>query len=1058
VTAESASGTSLGAEDEVLGAEGVNPSRPFIMRPVATTLLMLAILLAGIVGYRFLPLSALPEVDYPTIQVSTLYPGASPDVMGLTVTAPLERQFGQMAGLSRMSSTSSAGASVITLQFNLDLTLDVAEQEVQAAINAANNLLPSDLPSPPIYAKVNPADAPILSLGVTSPTRTLAEVQNLVDQRVANKISQISGVGQASLSGGQRPAVRIQANVQALATRNLSLDQLRSAIAAANVNGAKGSFDGPTRSWSIDANDQLATADDYKKLIIAYRDNAPVRLSDVANVVDSSENTRLGAWMNRTPAIVVDVQRQPGANVIGTVDAIKAALPGLEAGLPADVHVTLLTDRTTGIRASVHDVQVELVFAVLLVTLAIFLFLGSWQATLIASLAVPLSIVGTFAVMHLMGFSLNNLTLMALTIASGFVVDDAIVVTENIARHLEEGKKPLRAALQGSREIGFTIISLTVSLIAVLIPLLFMGDVVGRLFREFAVTLAVTILISAVVALTLVPMLSARWLKPEHEMKSFRFSEWTMGKFDQLSHRYSWALDWVLLRQKLTLLVFAGSLVLTALLFVLIPKGLFPEQDTGQLQAVVVTGQGVSFQRMAALQGRLADAILNDPDVESLSSNVGVDGQNPAMNQGRMLINLKDKGDRTSNQTKLIRRLQQRAQDIAGVTLYVRPVQDLTIDAEGGPTAYRFALQGPDQDEINLWTRKLMRELQGVRQVRNIVSDMQNQGRAVTVKVNRDVAARLGISTASIDSALYNAFGQRIISTIFTQTTQYRVILESQPGMLTDPQALNQLYVQTSSGSSVPLSTVASFVEGTAPLQVTRVAQFPATTIGFDLAPGTSLGGAVSAIQSAETRIGVPAGITTTFLGAADAFRASLSNEIWLILAAIVVVYIVLGVLYESFIHPVTILSTLPSAGVGALLALWLTGNDLGVIGIIGIVLLIGIVKKNAIMMIDFAIEAQRTEGMDADSAIRQAAHLRFRPIMMTTFAALFAALPLIFGSGMGAELRRPLGLAIAGGLILSQALTLFTTPVIFLGFERLSARVRRKRNAEPLLPLEQGA
>jgi len=1056
VTEESASGTSLGAEDEVLGAEGVNPSRPFIMRPVATTLLMLAILLAGIVAYRFLPLSALPEVDYPTIQVTTLYPGASPDVMGLTVTAPLERQFGQMAGLARMSSTSSAGASVITLQFNLDLTLDVAEQEVQAAINAANTLLPSDLPAPPIYAKVNPADAPILSLGVTSPTRTLAEVQNLVDQRVANKISQISGVGQVSLSGGQRPAVRIQANVQALATRNLSLDQLRSAIAAANVNGAKGSFDGPTRSWSIDANDQLATAEDYRNLIVAYRDNAPVRLFDVANVVDSSENTRIGAWMNRTSAIVVDVRRQPGANVIGTVDMVKAALPGLEAALPADVHVTLLTDRTTGIRASVHDVQVELVFAILLVTLAIFLFLGSWQATLIASLAVPLSIVGTFAVMHLMGFSLNNLTLMALTIASGFVVDDAIVVTENIARHLEEGKKPLAAALQGSREIGFTIISLTVSLIAVLIPLLFMGDVVGRLFREFAVTLAVTILISAVVALTLVPMLSARWLKAEHDMRSFQLSEWTMQKFDRLSHRYSRALDWVLVRQKLTLLVFSGSLLLTALLFVLIPKGLFPEQDTGQLQAVVVTGQGVSFQRMSALQGKLADAILDDPDVASLSSNVGVDGQNPAMNQGRMLINLKSKGDRIGNQPALIRRLQQRAQDIAGVTLYVRPVQDLTIDAEGGPTAYRFALQGADQDEINLWTRKLMDELKGVHQVRNIVSDMQNQGRAVTVKVNRDVAARLGISTAAIDSTLYNAFGQRIISTIFTQTTQYRVILESQPGMLTDPQALNRLYVQTSSGTSVPLSTVASFVEGEAPLQVTRVAQFPASTIGFDLAPNTSLGGAVSAIQRAEKRIGVPTGITTTFLGAANAFRASLSNEVWLILAAIIVVYIVLGVLYESFIHPVTILSTLPSAGVGALLALWLTGNDLGVIGIIGIVLLIGIVKKNAIMMIDFAIDAQRTEGLDAESAIRQAAHLRFRPIMMTTFAALFAALPLIFGSGMGAELRRPLGLAIAGGLILSQALTLFTTPVIFLTFERLSARMRRKREREPLLPLEQ--
>ena len=1054
----SASGTSLGAEEEVLGAEGVNPSRPFIMRPVATTLLMLAILLAGVVAYRFLPLSALPEVDYPTIRVTTLYPGASPDVMGLTVTAPLERQFGQMAGLSRMSSTSSAGASVITLQFNLDLTLDVAEQEVQAAINAANTLLPSDLPAPPIYAKVNPADAPILSLGITSSTRTLAEVQNLVDQRLASKISQISGVGLVSLSGGQRPAVRIQANVQALANRNLSLDQLRSAIAAANVNGAKGSFDGPTRSWSIDANDQLATADDYKNLIIAYRDNAPVRLSDVANVVDSSENTRLGAWMNRTSAIVVDVQRQPGANVIGTVDMIKAALPQLEAGLPADVHVTLLTDRTTGIRASVHDVQIELVFAVLLVTLAIFLFLGSWQATLIASLAVPLSIVGTFAVMHLLGFSLNNLTLMALTIAAGFVVDDAIVVTENIARHLEEGKRPLQAALQGSREIGFTIISLTVSLIAVLIPLLFMGDVVGRLFREFAVTLAVTILISAVVALTLVPMLSARWLKAEAEMKTFAAAEWTMARFEHLSRRYNRALDWVLTRQRATLLVFAGSLLLTAILFVAIPKGLFPEQDTGQLQATVVTGQGVSFGRMSALQGRVADAILQDPDVESLSSNVGVDGQNPAMNQGRMLINLKEKGDRTGSQSALIRRIQQRVRDIAGVTLYIRPVQDLTIDTQGGPTQYQFALQGADQDQINLWTEKLTAALKDVPQVRNVVSDMQNQGRAVTVRVNRDVAARLGISTAAIDSALYNAFGQRIISTIFTQTTQYRVILESQPGMLTDPQALNQLYVQTSSGTSVPLSTVATFVDGVAPLQVTRVAQFPASTIGFDLAANQSLGGAVSAIQGTEQRIGVPAAITTSFLGAANAFRASLANEIWLILAAIVVVYIVLGVLYESFIHPVTILSTLPSAGVGALLALWLTGNDLGVIGIIGIVLLIGIVKKNAIMMIDFAIDAQRTDGMDADSAIRQAAHLRFRPIMMTTFAALFAALPLIFGSGMGAELRRPLGLAIAGGLILSQALTLFTTPVIFLAFERLSARVRRRREAEPLLPLGQQA
>ena len=1044
-------------DEDPPGAEGVNPSRPFILRPVATTLLMLAILLAGIVAYRFLPLSALPEVDYPTIQVRTLYPGASPDVMGLTVTAPLERQFGQMAGLARMSSVSSAGASVVTLQFRLELTLDIAEQEVQAAINAANTLLPADLPAPPVYSKVNPADAPVISLGVTSQTRGLAEVQNLVDSRIANKIAQISGVGLVSLSGGQRPAVRIQANVQALAAQGLSLDALRNAIAAANVNGAKGSFDGPTRSWSIDANDQLATAQEYKDLIVAYKNGAPVRLAEVANVIDGSENVRLGAWMNRTPAIVVDVQRQPGANVIGTVDAIKAQLADLSATLPADVHVTLLTDRTIGIRSSVHDVQVELVFAVLLVTLAIFLFLGSPQATLIASLSVPLSIVGTFAAMHMLGFSLNNLTLMALTIAAGFVVDDAIVVTENIARHIEEGDTPLHAALKGSREIGFTIISLTVSLVAVLIPLLFMGDVVGRLFREFAITLAVTILISAVVALTLVPMLSARWLKPEHETRTPRIAQKTMRWFDDLSHRYARGLDWVLLRQGLTLLVFAGSLVVTALLFVAIPKGLFPEQDTGQLQAVVVAGEGVSFARMSELQGRVAQAILDDPDVESLSSNVGVDGTNASLNQGRMLINLREKGDRSGNQTALIGRLQDRARDIAGVTLYVRPVQDLTIDAEGGPTQYRFALQGSDQAQIDLWAGKLVDALHGQAKVRNVISDVQGKGRAITVKLNRDVAARLGISAAAIDSALYNAFGQRIVSTIFTQTTQYRVILESQPGMLTSPQALDRLYVQTSGGTSVPLSTVATFVEGSAPLSVSRVAQFPAATIGFDLPTGQSLGGAVDTITATQARIGFPAAITTKFLGAADAFRASLANEVWLILAAIIVVYIVLGVLYESFVHPVTILSTLPSAGVGALLALWLTGNDLGVIGIIGIVLLIGIVKKNAIMMIDFAIDAQRTQGQDADSAIRQAAYLRFRPIMMTTFAALFAALPLIFGSGMGAELRRPLGLAIAGGLILSQALTLFTTPVIFLALERVRTRFG-KREAEPELALERGA
>jgi len=1025
---------------------GINPSRPFIMRPVATSLFMLAILLAGLVAWRFLPLSALPEVDYPTIQVRTLYPGASPDVMAVTVTSPLERQFGQMAGLKRMSSVSSAGASVITLQFGLDLTLDLAEQEVQAAINAAGTLLPSDLPAPPIYAKVNPADAPVLSLGITSNTRTLAEVQNLVDQRIANKIAQISGVGLVSLSGGQRPAVRIQANVQALAARGLSMETLRNAIAAANSNGAKGSFDGATRSWSINSNDQLTSADEYREVIVAHVNDAPVRLKDVASVVEGSENSRIGAWMNRTPAIVVDVQRQPGANVIATVDAIKAALPDLALTLPEDVHMTLLTDRTTGIRASVHDVQIELLLAVALVTLAIFLFLGSPQATVVASLAVPLSLIGALAAMHQLGYSLNNLTLMALTIASGFVVDDAIVVIENIARHVERGMKPFQAALKGAREIGFTIISLTVSLVAVLIPLLFMGDVVGRLFREFAVTLAITILISAVVALTLVPMLSARWLKPAEDERMPRFSRWTRERFDRLADRYRTGLDWVLARQALTLLVFAGTLALTAVLFLAIPKGLFPEQDTGQLQAVVAGGQGVSFGRMSELQQQVADAVLSDPDVESLSSNVGVDGQNPTLNHGRMLINLKPKDERSASQKKIIERLRERAAGVAGATLYVRPVQDLTIDAEGGPTQYRFSLQGAEQDLTDLWAKALTAELARVEAVRNVVSDVQDQGNAVTVAINRDTASRLGISAAAVDNALYDAFGQRIISTIFTQSTQYRVILESQPGMLTSPEALQRMYVPVSGGASVPLTAFATVTTGNAPLQISRVAQFPAATIGFDLAPGVSLGAAVDAIVDAEARIGVPRSISTQFMGAADAFRASLSNQVWLILAAIVCVYIVLGVLYESFVHPLTILSTLPSAGVGALLALMLTGNDLGVIGIIGIVLLIGIVKKNAIMMIDFAIEAQRIEGKSADAAIRQAAHLRFRPIMMTTFAALFAALPLIFGSGMGSELRQPLGLAIAGGLIVSQALTLFTTPVIYLGFERLAERWQARR------------
>ena len=1032
----------------------MSPSGPFIRRPVATALLMLAIVLAGLVGYRFLPLSALPQVDFPTIQVQTLYPGASPEVMSRTVTAPLERQFGQMSGLTRMSSTSAAGVSVITLQFGLGQTLDVAEQEVQAAINAGGSLLPADLPAPPVYAKVNPADAPVLTLAITSDTIPLTEVQNLVNTRLALKISQVSGVGLVTLSGGQRPAVRIQADTEALASYGLGLDSLRTAITAANANSAKGSFDGPTRAYVINANDQLVTVQDYKNLIVAYRNGAPVRLENVAKVVDSAENVRLGAWANLKPAIILNVQRQPGANVIATVDAIKERLPELQASLPASLRLDVLSDRTTGIRASVEHVQIELLLAVVLVVLVIFAFLHSVRATVIASLAVPISLIGSFGVMYLLGYSLNNLSLMALTIATGFVVDDAIVMIENIARYIEEGEKPMAAAIKGAAQIGFTIISLTVSLIAVLIPLLFMGDVVGRLFREFAVTLAITILISGVVSLTLVPMMSARWLRSHEEEKPGKFARKTQAFFDRVIHKYDRGLDWVLARQGLTLIVALATLALTALLWVVIPKGLFPTQDTGQLQARVETRQAISYQAMAELQQQAAKAILEDPEVESLASNVGVDAANNTMlHTGTMLINLKR--DRSSDPDELMQRLRNRVSRIAGVTLYLQPTQDLTIDAETGPTQYRVSLEGADNATVVEWAKKLVARMQQQKQLRNVTTDAGAVGAAAVVHIDRDTASRLNITASAIDDALYSAFGQRIVSTIFTETNQYRVILEAQQDEAMSLAALGRLQLRTGSGEPTPLSAVATIREEEAPLQVTHVAQYPATTIGFDTAAGTSLGQAVDAIRAAADDIKLPPSVTLTFLGASGAYENSLSNQLWLILAAVVCVYIVLGVLYESYIHPLTILSTLPSAGVGALLALWITGQGLGVIGIIGIILLIGIVKKNAIMMIDFAIEAERDEGKTPLEAIRQAALLRFRPILMTTLAALFAAVPLMFGWGEGAELRRPLGLAIFGGLIVSQLLTLFTTPVIYLAFDRAA---RRWSGRAPAKPKEVGA
>ncbi|MCY9848772.1 MdtB/MuxB family multidrug efflux RND transporter permease subunit [Pectobacterium jejuense] len=1034
---------------DTVPASGGGPSRLFILRPVATTLLMIAILLAGIIGYRALPVSALPEVDYPTIQVITLYPGASPDVVTSAITAPLERQFGQMSGLKQMSTQSAGGASVITLQFQLELSLDIAEQDVQAAINAASNLLPNDLPYPPTYSKVNPADPPIMTLAVTSSAMTMTQVQDMVDNRIAQKISQVTGVGLVSLEGGQRPAVRVRLNAPALAAYGLTSETIRTAITAANVNSAKGSLDGPTRSVTLSANDQMKSVDDYRKLIVAWKNGAPVRLQDVATIEQAAENIHLGAWANRQQAIIINVQRQPGANVITTTDSISKMLPALKASLPNSVEVTTLTDRTTSIRASVKDVQFELLLAIALVVMVIYLFLRNAVATLIPSIAVPLSLIGTFAAMYFLGFSINNLTLMALTIATGFVVDDAIVVIENIARYIEKGEKPLNAALKGAGEIGFTIISLTFSLIAVLIPLLFMGDIVGRLFREFAVTLAVSILISAVVSLTLTPMMCARLLSHQSLRKQNRFTRASERFFTRLIDAYGVWLRKVLNHPWLTLSVALGTLLLTVLLYIWIPKGFFPIQDNSIIQGTVQAPQTVSFSNMADRQQRVASIIMKDPAVESVSSFIGVDGTNAALNSGRLQINLKPLSERSERIPEIIDRLQQQTAQIPGIQLYLQPVQDLTIDTQISRTQYQFTLQAMSLDELSQWVPKLMTELKKLPQLEDVSSDWQDGAAVAYVNVNRDSASRLGITMSQVDSALYNAFGQRLVSTIYTQASQYRVVLEHNTTNNTGLDALNDVRLISSDGGTIPLSSIATIEERQGPLAINHIDQFPSTTISFNVADGYALGEAVDAITQAEQQMNLPADITTRFQGSTLAFQSALSSTVWLIVAAIVAMYIVLGVLYESFIHPITILSTLPTAGVGALLALMMAGNELDVIAIIGIILLIGIVKKNAIMMIDFALAAEREQGMKPYDAIYQACLLRFRPILMTTMAALLSALPLMLSTGVGAELRQPLGICMVGGLIMSQILTLFTTPVIYLLFDRLATRFRRLARQE---------